>query len=90
MIQMQFAGLRWTTFANGDKLLEFADGATEYRYAGSGTVEIRAADGRSAIEFPNRQRQFRARNGDICVELPDGRRCMCDRDGIPKTKKRKD
>jgi hypothetical protein len=76
MVYIIDKGIKWTTFLNGDQLQEFPDGATAYRYAATGAIELKLAGGKSIVEFPDGQREYWSGTGEVKVSFPDGRRAM--------------
>lgn len=61
-----------TKYKNGDILQEFLDGATAYRYANTGTIELTLPDRTSIIQYPNGQREKRTPEGETIVKFSDG------------------
>ena len=66
-------GVLYSFFANGDKMQEFPDGTTSYKYAENGAIEITYTNGDRVIFFVNGQVHHFTHDGRIRVTFPDGK-----------------
>ena len=81
MVKIRHGNITTTKFKNGDILEEFPDGANAYKYAKSGTIELKLPDGTSIIEFSNGQREKRTPDGVTTVNFGTGVFMKVDSDG---------
>jgi hypothetical protein len=62
-----------TQYPNGDCQQEYPDGASYYRYASNGAIELRLPDGGVIFKFVNGQREHHFVTGEKKVRCSDGR-----------------
>ena len=64
-------GVIYSFFPNGDKLQEFPDGTTSYKYAENGAIEVEYKNGNKIIFFENGQVHHFTKDGKLRVTFPD-------------------
>ena len=65
-------GVMYSFFPNGDKMQEFPDGTSSYKYAENGAIEVNYKNGNKIIFFVNGQVHHYTKDGRIRVTFPDG------------------
>lgn len=57
--------MKFTYFANGDRMQEFQDGASAYKYYEQGTIEFKTPNGVRVVQYSNGRRDRISESGEV-------------------------